>query len=386
MRVRGKHIACGLLALAVAAPLAAQSLDGKIKNKQSELKSIQRKINEHRAEAKKLNQQESAMLSKITNLDQEIELAQQFLQNLQDQEHMYTVQIDSLKSAIDSESGLLEEQREALAGRLRQMYMQDPANRWDVVLGASSVNTAVERYRYMKLIAAQDAGLIDSFRDRRLQLQTEQATLTEALSEIALVRQTREEEAVRLDDAKRERKTMLTQIRRQKSQKSKAIKDLQRAQKEVTDLIGRLEAKRDTEVQGSGEFAKLRGQLPLPMDGKIIRGYGQRKHPRYGTVTFNNGVDILGKQGDPIMAVADGTVEFVDWIDAFGRCIIINHGDGYYTLYAHVSTTYVSQGNSIGAGEVIAEVGDTGALNGFTCHFEIRQGKKALDPAGWFRK
>ena len=79
-------------------------------------------------------------------------------------------------------------------------------------------------------------------------------------------------------------------------------------------------------------------------------------------------------------------VEFVDWIDAFGKCVILNHGGGYYTLYAHVADTNVAQGQKIGRGQAIAEVGDTGSLEGYVCHFEVRQGRRALDPTGWLGK
>jgi len=103
-------------------------------------------------------------------------------------------------------------------------------------------------------------------------------------------------------------------------------------------------------------------------------------------VTFNNGVDIGSTAGAPIRAVASGQVEFVDWIDGYGKCIILNHGGGYYTLYAHVSATFISQGQKIAGGDVIAEVGDTGSLNGFECHFEIRKSKQALNPAEWFAR
>ena len=178
---------------------------------------------------------------------------------------------------------------------------------------------------------------------------------------------------------------MLKKVRVQKSQHNRAIKQLKKAQQEVQSLIGRLEEKRlDEHALGSdGEFVKLKGHMMWPVDGKVVRRYGKITHPKYGTVTFNNGIDIAAPAGSPIRAVASGTVEFVDWIDAYGKCVILNHGGGYYTLYAHVSATYVTLGQSIEHGAVIAEVGDTGSLDGFECHFEIRKAKNAVNPLDW---
>jgi len=84
--------------------------------------------------------------------------------------------------------------------------------------------------------------------------------------------------------------------------------------------------------------------------------------------------------------VAKGVVEFMDWIAGYGKCVILNHGQGYYTLYAHVSSLFVQQGREVEQGDVIAEVGDSGSLEGFACHFEIRKSKEALDPMEWFAK
>jgi murein DD-endopeptidase MepM/ murein hydrolase activator NlpD len=123
-----------------------------------------------------------------------------------------------------------------------------------------------------------------------------------------------------------------------------------------------------------------------PVAGKVIRGFGKHTHPRYGTVTMNNGLDISAAAGAPIVAVAAGVVEFNDWIDAFGKCVILNHGGAYYTLYAHVADTSVAQGQKVGKGQVIAEVGDTGSLEGYVCHFEIRLARRALNPAEWLGK
>ena len=145
-------------------------------------------------------------------------------------------------------------------------------------------------------------------------------------------------------------------------------------------------AGRDSGDLPAGEFGKLKGSLMRPVEGKITKKFGKDKHPKFGTVTFNNGVNIKAPAGAPIKAVAAGRVEFVDWISGYGNCIILNHGGGYYTLYAHTSQIFVRTGQMVSLGDVIGEVGDSGSLNGYECHFEIRKSKQALDPMKWFAK
>lgn len=368
----------------------AKSLDKRIESQQSELDRIKQKIDEHRAQSKKLKKQESEVISKLSNLEKEINLSQSFLKNLKQQEALMNERIDSLRVAVAGEDETLTRQKTALGKRLRQMYKRDPNYRLEILLGSDNIQQAMQRYKFAKLIAEQDASLIEEVRYKKLTLERESAQLTESLAEMVVLRNSRQEEAQRLDRSKRQRETMLAQIRSEQSTREKAIKDLEKSQEELRNLIGNMEKKRlDLERQGivtAGEFAKLKGKLIWPVDGKIMRGFGQIKHPKFGTVTFNNGVDIGAPSGTPVRSVAPGVIEFVDWIDAYGKCIIVNHGSGYYTLYAHVSTTFVSNGQKVEHGDVIAEVGDTGSLEGYECHFEIRQSKQALNPLEWLAK
>jgi septal ring factor EnvC (AmiA/AmiB activator) len=369
---------------------AQGSLESRIDGKQKELDKIKRDIEARRQKTQKLKKQESDVLSTLSALDRELDLSRSFLKNLDQQETLFTQQIDSLKAEILYESDSLDSRKKALAGRLRQMYKRDPRYSWDIVLGSRNVQDAMRRYKFMRIVADRDAGLVSEFRLHKVSLETQSAAMTESLSEMAMVRKVREDEASKLVSSKQKREIILSDIRGQKSKHNKAIERLKKAQGEVTDLIGQLETRRletqADQLPGSGEFAGLKGQLPWPVKGKVRRGFGQSKHPKYGTVTFNNGIDIESSSGSPIQAVASGVVEFVDWIDAYGKCVIVNHGGGYYTLYAHVAQTFVAQGQKVVIGDVIAEVGDTGSLDGFECHFEIRQSKKALNPVQWLRR
>ncbi len=367
-----------------------QSLRDRIGSQQEELDRIKNEIEKRRAESKKLHRQEKSVVQKLSALDREIDLSRQFLANLEQQESLMAEQVDSLRARIEVEDGALIAHKSVYARRLRQMYKRDPNYRWDIVLGSENIQEALRRYKFTRIVAERDAALITEMRWRKLVYETESASLTESLADMAVVRNERQDETRRMEQGKRRRQTMLASIRSQKSEHANAIEELEQAQKQVKNLIGDLE-KRRLASDGStyvpdGEFGELKGQMIRPVEGKIVRGFGTHKHPKYGTVTFNNGVDIGSTAGAPIRAVASGQVEFVDWIDGYGKCIILNHGGGYYTLYAHVSATFISQGQKIAGGNVIAEVGDTGSLNGFECHFEIRKSKQALNPAEWFAR
>lgn len=326
-------------------------------------------------------------MKQLSSLDKEIGLSKKLLHSLEERESLLTEQIDSLRGSVAYEERMLDYQREKLGRRLRQMYKRGPNYQWELMLASPDIQDAVRRYKFMRLVAERDAKLVEAVAARRSDLQYEQTALTATMADIVALRQEHGEEDRRLEQGKKERVTVLSEIRNEQSKHTQAINELKRSQEQLKNLIDQLEQKRLAEDDGyvpTGNFADLRGRLSRPVEGKITKKFGQDRHPKFGTVTFNNGVNIKAPAGAPVRAVASGKVEFVDWISGYGNCIILNHGRGYYTLYAHVSEIFVNPGQAISVREVIAEVGDTGSLNGYECHFEIRKAKEALDPMKWF--
>ncbi|HLE55628.1 MAG TPA: hypothetical protein VJB15_00950, partial [Rhodothermia bacterium] len=295
----------------------AQTEGDEVDAKQAELDRIRREIEAHREQSQKLGSQEKQVLKKLSGIDKDIDLSKRYLKKLAEQEDAIDGRIGDLRVMIGGREIVLTQQEEALGGRLRQMYKRDPQYTWEIFLGAESIDDAITRYQFMKLIAAQDANLIGEFRQSKRSLEIETAKLAESLQDVSELRESRAEETTQLERAKRQRQTVLAGIRSEKSKHAKAIEDLEAAQAElqalIDDIIRRGTANKD--LPPTGEFAALRGRLLWPVAGKIIRGFGKHTHPKYGTVTMNNGVDIQAPAGTPIVAVATGVVEFVDWID-----------------------------------------------------------------------
>jgi septal ring factor EnvC (AmiA/AmiB activator) len=369
---------------------SAGALDDKIDSQKSELKKIQKDIQAHRAKTKELKQKEAGVMKQLSHLDKEIALSKELVVQLDAREALLGQQIDSLRLNVSYEEQILAYQQKRLAARIRQMYMRGPRYDLQVILTSPNVVEASRRYKFLQMTAERDANLVEEVRTRKSDLQHEQAVLTEAMADVVALTNARRQEDEKLKDSKNARVNMLMAIRSEKSQHTEAIDELKRSGEQMKDLIGQLEqrrlADRDRGGLPAGEFGKLKGQLMRPVSGQITKKFGKDKHPKFGTVTFNNGVNIKAPAGAPIKAVAAGRVEFVDWISGYGNCIILNHGEGYYTLYAHTAQIFVKMAQMVSRGDVIAEVGDSGSLNGYECHFEIRKSKQALDPMKWFAK
>jgi murein DD-endopeptidase MepM/ murein hydrolase activator NlpD len=117
-----------------------------------------------------------------------------------------------------------------------------------------------------------------------------------------------------------------------------------------------------------------------------VTEYGRETHPRFGTETVRTGIDIEAPEGTPIRAVAAGTVAYRGWLKGYGNLLVLDHGDGYYTLYAHASQILVDEGDQVKAGAVVGRVGETGSVDGPRLHFEVRYQSRAEDPQLWLRR
>jgi len=133
-------------------------------------------------------------------------------------------------------------------------------------------------------------------------------------------------------------------------------------------------------------FGGLRGLLPWPADGRVVSGFGAQVHPRFGTKTFRNGVDIAASEGSAVLAVHAGQVVYAGWFKGYGNLVILDHGNEFFTLYAHIEEIVVNEGDGVRQGQRVGTVGDTGSLEGPRLYFEVRHQGRPQDPEQWLRQ
>jgi septal ring factor EnvC (AmiA/AmiB activator) len=368
------------------------TLDERLKAKDAELQKLRREIVEHRKQIEEVEKKERDVTDYIDKLDKEERLTKRLLKGLSEKEGMLGTQAEDLRRDLDFSEKVFDRRRAILAKRLREMYKNGSQYAWQELLQANDFSDLLQRYKFLSAIAERDANLVEEVRRRKTEIAHREAGLTEALAQVTSARREKETELARLKANENKRRSTLAQLKTSKGKHQKRIEELARAERELQAIIEALEKERVStapeawEAIAGKDFAALKGRMPVPVAGSVVRGFGESKHPEFGTVTFNPGIDIETRAGAPVRAVATGKVEYASLLPDFGNCIIIAHGQGYYTLYAHASKIFVKLGAMVRAGDVIAEVGGVSGDSSTPFHFEIRQSKKALDPGAWLRK
>lgn len=225
---------------------------------------------------------------------------------------------------------------------------------------------------------------LEALRDaRRAQRRAEaaRARLEEArLDALALV----EEAAARLAEAEAARaihRTTLQGIRQEQSLQARLDEDLREAKRRLDREMARL-----AKARRGGVFAKRHGSLRMPTVGFVEVPFGKVVNAKFGTVTQHNGLDIRAPRGSEVVAVEKGRVAYAAWFRGYGNLVILDHGDGYHTLYGHLDAFEVEPGGDVEAGQRIGTVGETGSLKGPFLYFELREDGKPSDPMPWFAR
>ena len=365
---------------------AARAQDQVPVKQEQELAELRADIAQARHRSDALASDEEQQLARIHAIEREAALTRKLIVQLATKELGIRTQIDTLQSEMDSLRGRIDQRRDRLSNRLRTMYMRPRTSMISTVLSARNMTELGSRLRAMTHLARTERSLIGSVQEAQGDLRHRRGRLAGQMAEINLTRSEVEDRRVELESLQGKRGAALAEVRAERARFDASLKEMEGAARQMQDLITRLQNERDPDAQGTTNFGQRAGSLLWPVAGRILKPFGRSVHPEFGTVVMNKGVNIGAPMGTPIRCIAEGTVEFVDWLPGYGKCIIVDHGDGYYSLYAHASSIFPARGAVVRAGDVLGEVGDTGSLNGTQLYFEIRKGKDSLDPSAWLSR
>jgi septal ring factor EnvC (AmiA/AmiB activator) len=388
-----------LAVLAAAALLATPGYaqDSLETAKRKEMEEARRLARQNREAATRLKGQETQELGKLHKAERQLNLTRKRLTLLQRRRKNLDQQLAGTRVDLERSQLSLDQRRQQLARRVRNIYKYGSARELEFLLSPRSFGQLLARWDYLVLLAEQDRLLLEDVRQRKEEVEANQQRLTINLNEIQRTAKRTTAENDRLDGLRREKESSVLAIQTQRKNYEAAAAELERTARAIQRLLQSLESNRKAETgrakaEGrapqpySGDFGKAEGALDWPLRGSLVGHFGPETHPKWGTVTPNNGIDIQAAIGTPVRAVARGRVEYTsEDYGTYGQMIILNHGDGYFTLYGHLSEIDVSVGQEVEAGATIARSGDSGSLKGPVLHFEVRKGGSPLDPEHWLR-
>jgi septal ring factor EnvC (AmiA/AmiB activator) len=356
--------------------------------KEKSLEDVYRRIREEKSGVKAVAGKETSVLEEIEGIDKALAAGRRELAGL-------SASVLKTRGAIEAKRGRIKDLGEETA-RLKRLLMRrigavyrmrrGESVAW--IFSSASLQDLGRRHRYLTLVMDSDAGLIRGYEEAVAALERD----TLALASLGTELEAAEEEALarkaEAETLKRRKSAILAGLRVEKGKRVKAVKELEAAAADLAELLKGLRSE-DAGEDASGPatgFPAMKGRLMMPVDGTVVSFYGKVTHPKYRTVTFNNGVLIEAPSGSSVKSVYDGRVVYAGWLRGYGQMAIVDNGGGYYTLFAHLSRISRDKGERVKAGSEVGVVGDTGPSSVPALYFEIRQKGVPRDPMAWFRE
>src|SRR6476661_3652243 len=309
------------------------------------------------------------------------------------------VTADSINEKIDRERRTLEQLKDQIEEKRRQAD-EAGKKRESILQGIQTLDERHVRYRQshqeisrklrkkdqeIEAINSQIARLRDGVQVRQ---EAERQRETARVGMLAYKRTT-EKHLDEIKAVKKEKKMYLTKLTQEKESYERALQELERSAARIDSLLRELEQRRRAAAAKppSGSLPKgVKGGLPWPAEGSVLTYFGRQKHPTFNTYVHRKGIEIRTLEGSAIHAVMAGTVVYADWLKGYGLVIILDHANGFFSLYAHASKILTSVGAVVASGQAIGETGDTGMTGENTLYFELREGTEPVDPLQWLAR
>lgn len=364
------------------------------------LEQLKEQIQQDQERLSETAEAEEATRQRLENLRREIALRQELTTTYQRRLKELRAERDSLRSSLQNLDRRLNTLKTQYQRRAQHAYKYGRLNDIALILAANSINQMLIRVQYLHRFAEQRREKLTSIRQttadlqsRREDLQASQARteelLDEAQAERENLRQLQEQRRTVIAELRAERETLKEEIDRKQSaaqELESRIREMIASSESENAPAGRTPAERAAYEELSASFVENRGKLPWPADGVVTEPYGDRVDPVYGTTTRHPGILIATNPGASVRVVFNGEVAAIDFVPGYGQYLVVRHGD-YLSVYSNFSELYVTEGQSLEAGQLLGRAGTNEEPRGAGVFFAVfdKTTGEAINPRRWLR-
>ena len=369
---------------------AKEENNGDIEGLNKKERNINQEIEKGKAELLSFTKKEASIVNSLNDIDLVLDKA---IKNAS----FLNAELDDVEKEIKNVTNTSKEfqkkikiSEEYASKRLIALYKLSWLGKIYVLASAQSMYELFHRKKALEQVLAYDENIWQNLLDNKEKLGQLLIELNAKKKEKLGVETDLKKQIEIMSRERQKRSQLLDDIRKKRSLKLAALESLKEAAADLDHTVISLKSGEDlTEPKKNisvKSFSTLKGLLNMPVKGKIVSFFGPHRNTKFNVLNFQSGIEIKADRGEPIRAVYDGRILYARWFKGYGNMIIIDHGNNYYTIYAHAQEIFASQGDTVESGEVVATVGDSGSMIGPSLHFEVRHHGKPVDPLKWIKK
>ena len=380
-----KCLPLAILAAGLSLPAPAQEDDGGLaKVKERELENVREKISDLKRSMDKRAADRDRITGNLQKAEVQISEKRVRLKELERQKQFSERRKAELEDKLQVRQAELDEESGQLAAQVRAAYTSGSQERIKLLLNQQDPATAGRMMVYYQFLSDYRGDNIEKVKEIIEELATLHQKAADEDSRLAGLARAKYAELVELNKDQERRQELLVALKSKMQQEGSEIERLAAEEKDLARLIAELTSiLSDYPIRSEEPFSALKGQLTWPVVGRLLHDFGQ---PRASGRLKWNGVVLAAPRGREVRAVYHGRVVFADWLAGMGLLVIVDHGEGFMTLYGYNETTLKSAGEWVAPGDVIATVGDSGGQQQASLYFEIRQGTRPVNPRTWVTK
>lgn len=349
-----------------------------------DLQELNQRLDQRRRAMGGILQRENSVLHKLRQVDEALLSAAGQQQKLLQQERALTQRQQQGQEKMRQQSARAEAARRNLGAVLRRLYRQGPGGYFAFLLQSTSLDEFFVRQALLRRMLLANRSALADFRQSYRELEGEQQQRQENLAQLAQVRRELASARSRYQGERQHKETLLKLVHEQKEFYQRSIREMEEAAADLQTLIDRLHDQAGAAPAPAIPFSTLRKACPWPVQqGKIAHRFGRLFDPRLQSHVRFKGLEMRIPEGSEIRAIAAGRVAFAGWLEGYGQLLILDHGEGYFSLYSGLSRLDKNQGDAVASAEHLGLSGSTGSLTGPRLYFEIRHKGVAKDPMEW---
>lgn len=370
-----------LLLLAALPGLAFGQNEDLTKIKEQELEEVRARINDLKQSMDQSASNRDRITGELQSAEVEMSEKRIRLKELERERDFSTKRKQELDAQVTQREAELAVEAEALGEQVRAAHMSGGQERIKLLLNQrdpATLGRLLQYYQYFNDFRAENIETVSQRIDELSVLRSQVAAEEARLSTLA---KQRYDELTQLNTAQEKRQELLASLRSRMAGEEREIEQLAAQEKDLARLIDELTSiLSDYPIRSESPFSEHKGKLTWPVAGTLLHDFGQ---PRVSDQVKWNGVVLAAPRGREVRAVYHGRVVFSDWLSGLGLLVIVDHGEGYMTLYGYNETTLKTAGDWVAPGDVIATVGDSGGQARASLYFELRRGTTPLNPRQW---
>ena len=366
-----------------------RNFEKEIQQTEKQIQNLQASIDKNNKEINKLKSEEKSTSQQLSITKKSIQNSKSLIDAYNRKINLYSLQLNNLRTAVEKNNKKILSIKNSYKSRSINIYKKKDSNLNNLILSANNITQAIYRIKYYNVISDINKEVLTKLNTTQLYNEKKKNEINQLLNNVDDDKNSKEKELISLDQKEQYQKKLLQKLKQEKTaitseiqQQKSQIEALEKLRNQILDQKQQYDTEQLIQLKRiKANIKEFKGNLIWPVDGKIVKDFGPQWNPKLNTTLYNPGIDIAANPTTSVRSVFDGLVTTITFISGYGTTVIIDHDNGYFTVFTHLDNLLVSKNMLVKEGQKIGFISQDSKV----VHFEIWGDNKTLNPEEWLK-